>query len=57
MSQACAEIMKESGGGKITMNASVAGLVALRTGVVYAATKAGMIQMTKILLLNGLRTT
>ncbi|WP_394174912.1 SDR family NAD(P)-dependent oxidoreductase [Guptibacillus hwajinpoensis] len=52
MSQACAEIMKENGGGKIINIASVAGLVALRTGVVYAATKAGMIQMTKNLALE-----
>ncbi|MGD6950114.1 SDR family oxidoreductase, partial [Bacillus mobilis] len=29
--------------------ASVAGHVALRTGVVYAATKAALIQMTKVL--------
>ncbi len=52
MSQACAEVMKENGGGKIINIASVAGHVALRTGVVYAATKAGMIQMTKNLALE-----
>ncbi|MDQ0482992.1 SDR family NAD(P)-dependent oxidoreductase [Guptibacillus hwajinpoensis] len=52
MSQACAELMKENGRGKIINIASVAGLVALRTGVVYAATKAGMIQMTKNLALE-----
>lgn len=52
MSQACAAIMKENGGGKIINVSSVAGHVALRTGVVYAATKAGMIQMTKNLALE-----
>ncbi|WP_347552722.1 glucose 1-dehydrogenase [Pseudalkalibacillus hwajinpoensis] len=52
MSQSCAKVMKESGGGKIINIASVAGQVALRTGVVYAATKAGMIQMTKNLALE-----
>jgi NAD(P)-dependent dehydrogenase (short-subunit alcohol dehydrogenase family) len=41
--------MKEQGHGKIINIASVAGQVALRTGVVYAATKAAMIQMTKVL--------
>ncbi|MBM7692584.1 NAD(P)-dependent dehydrogenase (short-subunit alcohol dehydrogenase family) [Peribacillus deserti] len=36
-------------GGSIISVSSVAGHVALRTGVVYAATKAAMIQMTKVL--------
>ncbi|WP_026694874.1 SDR family NAD(P)-dependent oxidoreductase [Peribacillus kribbensis] len=36
-------------GGSILSIASVAGQVALRTGVVYASTKAAMIQMTKVL--------
>ncbi|MGM7703583.1 SDR family NAD(P)-dependent oxidoreductase [Pseudalkalibacillus sp. Hm43] len=44
--------MKESGGGRIINIASVAGTTALRTGVVYAATKAAMIQMTKNLALE-----
>lgn len=43
--------MKENGGRIITI-ASVAGAVALRTGVVYAATKAAIIQMTKNLALE-----
>jgi NAD(P)-dependent dehydrogenase (short-subunit alcohol dehydrogenase family) len=41
--------MKEKKQGKIINIASVAGHVALRTGVVYASTKAAMIQMTKVL--------
>lgn len=52
----CAQIvgqsMKEQGYGRIINIASVAGHVALRTGVVYAATKAAMIQMTKVLALE-----
>ncbi|UJF36342.1 SDR family NAD(P)-dependent oxidoreductase [Paenibacillus hexagrammi] len=44
--------MKEQGYGRIVNIASVAGQVALRTGVVYAATKAAMIQMTKVLALE-----
>jgi NAD(P)-dependent dehydrogenase (short-subunit alcohol dehydrogenase family) len=50
MSQEAGKIMKEQGfGGKIINIASVAGQVALRTGVVYAASKAALIQMTKVL--------
>lgn len=52
----CAQIvgrqMKEQGYGRIINIASVAGHIALRTGVVYAATKAAMIQMTKVLALE-----
>lgn len=49
-SQEVAKIMKEENtGGRIINISSVAGHVALRTGVVYAATKAAMIQMTKVL--------
>ncbi|MBA2941607.1 glucose 1-dehydrogenase [Paenibacillus sp. CGMCC 1.16610] len=52
----CAQIvghhMKEQKYGRIINIASVAGQVALRTGVVYAATKAAMIQMTKVLALE-----
>ncbi|ANF97168.1 SDR family NAD(P)-dependent oxidoreductase [Paenibacillus bovis] len=48
-SQLAAERMKENGGGRIINIASVAGQVALRTGVAYGVTKAGLIQMTKIL--------
>jgi NAD(P)-dependent dehydrogenase (short-subunit alcohol dehydrogenase family) len=49
MSQEAGKIMKEQSSGKIITIASVAGHVALRTGVVYAATKAALIQMTKVL--------
>ncbi|HET7579506.1 MAG TPA: glucose 1-dehydrogenase [Bacillales bacterium] len=49
MSQAAAREMKNDGGGKIINISSVGGHVALRIGVVYAATKAGLIQMTKTL--------
>lgn len=50
MSQEAGRIMKEQNeGGKIINIASVAGQVALRTGVVYAATKAALMQMTKVL--------
>ncbi|GAA0348078.1 glucose 1-dehydrogenase [Bacillus carboniphilus] len=48
-SQEVGKIMKEQKSGKIITIASVAGHVALRTGVVYAATKAALIQMTKVL--------
>ncbi|MDD9267928.1 SDR family NAD(P)-dependent oxidoreductase [Paenibacillus sp. GCM10023248] len=51
-SQIVGERMKEQGYGRIINIASVAGQVALRTGVVYAATKAAMIQMTKVLALE-----
>jgi NAD(P)-dependent dehydrogenase (short-subunit alcohol dehydrogenase family) len=49
MSQEVGKVMKDQNGGKIITIASVAGQVALRTGVVYAATKAAIIQMTKVL--------
>ncbi|TMU86811.1 glucose 1-dehydrogenase [Bacillus sp. BHET2] len=49
MSQEVGKHMKERSQGKIINIASVAGHVALRTGVVYASTKAAMIQMTKVL--------
>lgn len=50
MSQEAGKIMKDQeSGGKIINIASVAGQVALRTGVVYAATKAALMQMTKVL--------
>ncbi len=50
LSQEAGKIMKDQDtGGKIINIASVAGQVALRTGVVYAATKAALIQMTKVL--------
>lgn len=50
MSQKAGELMKQQGnGGRIINISSVAGHTALRTGVVYAQTKAAMIQMTKVL--------
>lgn len=52
LSQATAKRMKENGGGKIISISSVAGHVALRTGVVYGMTKAAIIQMTKTLALE-----
>ncbi|WP_027724476.1 SDR family NAD(P)-dependent oxidoreductase [Tuberibacillus calidus] len=47
MAQETAKVMKDQGKGKIINITSVGGHVALRTGVVYAATKAAIIQMTK----------
>lgn len=50
MSREIGALMKEHGeGGRIINISSVAGKIALRTGVAYGATKAAMIQMTKIL--------
>jgi NAD(P)-dependent dehydrogenase (short-subunit alcohol dehydrogenase family) len=49
MSQEIGSHMKDNGEGKIINISSVAGHVALRTGVVYASTKAAIIQMTKVL--------
>ena len=47
MAQETAKVMKEQNNGKIINISSVGGGIALRTGVVYASTKAAMIQMTK----------
>lgn len=52
MSQAAARHMKDSGGGRIINIASVAGAVALRTGVVYGASKAALMHMTRVLSLE-----
>ncbi|MBM6619303.1 SDR family NAD(P)-dependent oxidoreductase [Bacillus suaedaesalsae] len=53
MAQEVGKVMKENGkNGRIITISSVAGHVALRTGVVYAATKAAIIQMTKVLALE-----
>jgi NAD(P)-dependent dehydrogenase (short-subunit alcohol dehydrogenase family) len=53
MSQETGKIMKDQGrGGRIISITSVGGHIALRTGVVYAATKAALIQMTKVLALE-----
>ncbi|MGV3465867.1 MAG: SDR family NAD(P)-dependent oxidoreductase [Heyndrickxia sp.] len=51
-SQEVGRHMKEKEAGKIVTITSVGGHVALRTGVVYAATKAALIQMTKVLALE-----
>ncbi|SDN76244.1 NAD(P)-dependent dehydrogenase, short-chain alcohol dehydrogenase family [Paenibacillus sp. yr247] len=51
-SQIVGRHMQQREYGRIINIASVAGQVALRTGVVYAATKAAMIQMTKVLALE-----
>lgn len=51
-SQEVGRHMKENGGGRIVSIASVAGQVALRTGVAYGATKAALMQMTRILALE-----
>lgn len=51
-SQAIGKHMVENRSGSIINISSVAGRVALRTGVPYAATKAGIIQMTKTLALE-----
>ncbi len=51
-SQEAAKLMKSQGNGRIINISSVAGHVALRTGVVYASAKAAMIQMTKNLALE-----
>ncbi len=49
MSQEVGKEMKVQEAGRIVTISSVAGTVALRTGVAYAATKAALIQMTKVL--------
>lgn len=51
-SQAVGRHMVEQNSGSIINISSVAGRVALRTGAVYASTKAAMIQMTKTLALE-----
>ncbi|MFF2528481.1 SDR family NAD(P)-dependent oxidoreductase [Brevibacillus sp. NPDC058079] len=52
MSQAAGKIMCDQRYGRIVNIASVAGVVALRTGVAYGASKAGLIQMTRVLALE-----
>ncbi|MBY0117170.1 SDR family NAD(P)-dependent oxidoreductase [Paenibacillus xylanexedens] len=51
-SQLAGQHMKERGTGKIINISSVGGYTALRTGVVYGATKAALIHMTKVLALE-----
>ena len=50
--QAAGRIMCEQRYGRIVNIASVAGLVALRTGVAYGASKSGVIHMTRVLALE-----
>lgn len=52
LSQAAGKVMCEQKYGRIINIASVAGIVALRTGVAYGSSKAGVIQMTRILALE-----
>ncbi len=52
MAQQVGRAMVEQGSGSMINVSSVGGHVALRTGVVYAAAKAGVIQMTKVLALE-----
>jgi NAD(P)-dependent dehydrogenase (short-subunit alcohol dehydrogenase family) len=52
MCQAAGRIMCEQRYGRIVNIASVAGLVALRTGVAYGASKSGVIHMTRVLALE-----
>ena len=50
LSQACHPLFIKSGGGVIVMNSSVAGgPTAMKSGVLYAMSKASMNQMTKVL--------
>ncbi|KYP80882.1 SDR family NAD(P)-dependent oxidoreductase [Ferroacidibacillus organovorans] len=49
VAQAAGRVMIEQGGGSIVNIASVGGQVALRTGVAYAAAKAGLLHMTRVL--------
>jgi NAD(P)-dependent dehydrogenase (short-subunit alcohol dehydrogenase family) len=51
-SQEAGKYFKDQNGGRIINITSVGGHVALRTGVVYASTKAALIQMTKVLALE-----
>ncbi|MDP9727516.1 SDR family NAD(P)-dependent oxidoreductase [Alicyclobacillus tolerans] len=52
VAQSVGRAMLRQGGGSIVNISSVGGHVALRTGVAYAAAKAGVIQMTKVLALE-----
>ncbi|WP_407921162.1 SDR family NAD(P)-dependent oxidoreductase [Brevibacillus migulae] len=52
MTQAAGRYMVEQRYGRIVNIASVGGLVALRTGVAYGASKAGVIHMTRVLSLE-----
>jgi NAD(P)-dependent dehydrogenase (short-subunit alcohol dehydrogenase family) len=52
MTQAAGRVMCEQKAGKVINIVSVAGQVALRTGVAYGSSKAGLIHMTKVLALE-----
>lgn len=47
LSRRCLPLLKSSGAGSVIFNSSVAGLNHIRTGSVYGATKAALIQLTK----------
>ena len=47
LSRRCLFLLKESSAGSVIFNSSVAGLNHIRTGTVYGATKAALIQLTK----------
>ncbi|HZG18161.1 MAG TPA: glucose 1-dehydrogenase [Candidatus Bathyarchaeia archaeon] len=55
MTQAAGRYMVEQRYGRVVNIASVGGLVALRTGVAYGASKAGVIHMTRVLSLEWSR--
>lgn len=55
LTQAAGRYMVEQRYGRIVNIASVGGLVALRTGVAYGASKAGVIHMTRVLALEWSR--
>ncbi len=47
LSRKCLPLLKGSGKASVIFNSSVAGLAHIRTGAVYGATKAALIQLTK----------
>ncbi|MFC2098758.1 SDR family oxidoreductase [Bacteroidota bacterium] len=47
LSRRCLPLLKKSSAGSVVFNSSVAGLNHIRTGTVYGATKAALIQLTK----------
>lgn len=49
MSQACARVMKDQGGGKIVTILSLTSFMGLPTVVAYTASKGGMMQLTKMM--------
>ncbi len=55
MAQACGRVMCAAGYGRIVNIGSVAGVVSVRTGVAYAASKGGLFQMTRSLAVEWAR--